>query len=182
MNLKLYLLCLVMGLQPVIHAQSKVQFENHNQVGLLAGSSLPALQLQTVNGVKYKAFFLGAGIGSDGYYSKSMPLFAELRKYIFQKKETPFVYVDAGSNISSEEDVKTTWSTTTYHSGLYYDVGIGYQWKIARRFHIDASFGFSQKKYGYKQQYLPGAGGTEVAPQTYDYRLQRFTMKLGLGF
>jgi hypothetical protein len=183
MNLKIYLVVMVLGQQLAVNAQSKVRFENHNAVGLLSGTSSIAMQLQTVNGVNYKTFFLGAGIATDGYYSKSMPVFAEVRKYISgNKKNTPFVYLDAGSNISSEKDEKTTWSTTTYHSGLYYDLGIGYQWKTVKRFHVDASFGFSQKKYGYEQQFWGGIVGTESAPQTYEYRLQRFTMKLGLGF
>jgi hypothetical protein len=182
MNLKIYLVLIILGQQLAVNAQSKVRFENHNAVGLLAGTSSIAMQLQTVNGVNYKTFFLGAGIATDGYYSKSMPLFAEVRKYVSGKKSTPFVYFDAGSNISSEKDETSTWMTTTYHDGFYYDAGIGYQWKIVKRFHVDASFGFSQKKYGYEQQYFGGIVGPEVPPQTYEYRLQRFTLKFGVGF
>jgi hypothetical protein len=182
MKLKLYVLCLAMGLQLVIHAQSKLSFENHNQLGLLSGASATSWQLQTVNGVNYNTFFLGAGIGIDKYYFKTVPLFAEGRKYIFNKKETPFLYVDAGTNFPSEKEESLTWKITTYQPGFYYDAGIGYQWMIVKRFHVDASFGYSQKKYSSKVHYPVPAGTETLAPESFQYRLQRFTMKLGLGF
>ncbi len=58
------MLCLV--LQPIIGEAQKtgnekqhIRFHSINQVGILAGSSDAAMQLQTVNGVQYKTCFAG---------------------------------------------------------------------------------------------------------------------------
>ena len=165
-----------------MNAQSKFRFENNNQIGLLSGSSKNALQLQTINSIGYKTFSFGIGVGIDNYYFKTIPVFADVRKNLFEKKQTPFVYVDAGSNFPWKKEEATTWQLTTYHSGFYYDVGIGYKWIIGKQFHINSSFGFSQKKYSNRQEYHYVGVDPEVPPDRYNYRLQRFTMKFGLGF
>jgi hypothetical protein len=74
------------------------------------------------------------------------------------------------------------WQQTTYQAGLYYDVGIGYKWIIVKQFCINASFGYSQKKYGSREKYFYTTIDPPVSPDRYDYRLQRFIMKLGFGF
>jgi len=127
MKLKIFFLAVTLSLQLMIIAQSKFKFENNNLVGLLSGNSKNALQLQTINGIRYKTFFVGAGIGIDNYYFKTVPLFADVRKNIFEKKETPFVYVDAGTNFPWKKDESTAWQQTTYHPGSYYDIGVGYK-------------------------------------------------------
>jgi hypothetical protein len=181
MKQKACFLTMMLSVQLIANAQSKFRFENNNEIGLLSGSSKNALQLQTINGIGYKTFSLGVGVGIDNYYFKTIPLFTDLRKNIFEKKETPFVYLDAGSNFPRKKEEATTWQLTTYHPGFYYDVGIGYKWTFGKQFHMNSSFGFSQKKYGSRQEYH-FVGNPEIAPDRYDYRLQRFTMKFGLGF
>jgi hypothetical protein len=183
MKLKLFYLTLALSFQILLNAQSKFRFANNNQVGLLSGSSKNALQLQTINGISYKTFSFGIGVGIDNYYFKTIPVFADIRKNIFEKKQTPFVYVDAGSNFPSKKDESTAWQTTTYQPGFYCDFGIGYKWTIRKRVHINSSFGFSQKKYGVNEKYLRFGNDPEVLPpDKYIYRLQRFSMKFGLGF
>lgn len=181
MKLKIFFTIIVLSLQLAMNAQLK--FESNNLVGLVSGSSKNALQVQTVNGLRYKTFFVGAGVGADNYYFKTIPLFADVRKNIFEKKETPFVYVDAGTNFPEKKNESTTWQQSTYHSGLYYDVGIGYKWMIAKQFFVNASFGYSQKEYSSQEKYFyTTIIDPPIPPDRYDYKLQRFTMKLGFGF
>ena len=73
-------------------AQTKIKFTTINQVGFLSGASGNALQLQSINGVKYKTYSLALGAGIDNYYLKSIPVFVDLRKNIFDRKQTPFLY------------------------------------------------------------------------------------------
>jgi hypothetical protein len=181
MKQKAFFLTITLSVQLIMNAQSKLRFENNNQIGLLSGSSKNALQLQTINGLSYKTFSFGVGVGIDNYYFKTFPVFADVRKDIFEKKETPFVYFDAGSNFPKKKEETTPWQLTTYHPGFYYDVGIGYKWTFGKQFHINSSFGFSQKKYSSRQENL-FVVNPEIPPDRYDYRFQRFTMKFGLGF
>jgi hypothetical protein len=182
MKLKIFFLIVAISFQLAVGAQSKFRLGNSTQIGLLSGSSRSADQLQTINGVRYKTFFVGAGIGIDNYYFKTIPLFADVRKNIFEKNQTPFVYVDAGTNFPAKKSESTTWKSTSYQPGLYYDIGIGYKWSIIKRFCINASFGFSQKKYGSREEYQYTPVDPGVSPDRYSYRLQRYTMKFGLGF
>jgi hypothetical protein len=176
------LLAIALSLQLITAGQQKFKFENTNQIGLISGSLGNALQLQTVNGISYRTFFVGLGIGVDNYYFRTIPLFADVRKNIFEKEQTPFVYVDAGSNFPWKKDETTTWQQTTYQAGLYYDVGIGYKWTILKHFCVNARFGFSQKKYASREEYHYTPLDPEVPPDRYNYRLQRFLIKFGLGF
>jgi len=180
MNAKLYLSIIAISSSFLICAQSKLKFENNNMVGLLSGESGNSWQLQTINGISYKRYSLGLGVGIDHYYAETIPLFADLRASLYQKGQTPFVYLDLGTNFPTQKDEVTTWQTTTYDPGFYYDFGCGYKWTLKKHLYINASFGYSKKKYGMKDEYH--SVGTDVYPNLYEYQLQRFSMKMGLGF
>src|SRR5215203_3590562 len=77
----------------------KPAFTSINQVGIGWGGSGEGLQLQTINGLSYKTYSAGIGIGLDYYWARTIPLFIDLRKNIFSKKQTPFVYADLGLNM-----------------------------------------------------------------------------------
>src|SRR5436305_2015481 len=76
-----------------------IKFFSLTQVGVATGSSGNGFQLQTVNGVRNKILALGAGISTDNYSMHSFPLFASLRTGFFDREQTPFMYVDLGSNL-----------------------------------------------------------------------------------
>ena len=84
---KLIFATAILVLQFGVNAQEKVKFKftSINLVGLLYGQAGTAFQLQTVNGVSYKTFSGGIGIGMDDYYLKTIPLFFDIRKN-FSKK------------------------------------------------------------------------------------------------
>src|SRR5215467_547922 len=60
--------------------QHAFQFRSINQVGLLEGTDGGAFQIQTINGVQFRTWFLGIGVGIDNYRLRSVPLFVDLRK------------------------------------------------------------------------------------------------------
>ncbi|MGN6163845.1 MAG: hypothetical protein ACTHOF_04820 [Flavisolibacter sp.] len=178
------LLLFTVGLQ----AQEKpeLKFSSINQVGFLKGSSDQALQLQTVNGVVYKTWFAGIGAGLDDYNFKTFTIFADLRRNILNRSQTPFVYIDMGTSLPSKTHEEDLWQTITYKNGLYFDAGIGYT--IALKGSL--SFNFSA---GYSQKYLheaimakgividfPVGGGPQA--EYYDYTFKRLSVKMALGF
>ena len=75
-------------------------FSSINQIGLLAGEGGEGFQLQTINGLRYKTWMVGAGVGIDGYRFRSIPLFLELRKEFNLKSNAFFIYNDIGLQLS----------------------------------------------------------------------------------
>ncbi len=101
MELKIFIITVFIILQSTTGSAQKpgnekgVHFRSVNQVGILAGSSDANLQLQSINGIKYKTGFVGLGVGLDYYYARSIPVFLDLRKDIFNKPITPFILLMA---------------------------------------------------------------------------------------
>ena len=71
-------------------AQKKAIFSSQNYVGLLEGEQKSKLQLQTMNGIKYRTWFIGLGTGIDWYYLRSIPIFLSLNRDFLQKKNRNF--------------------------------------------------------------------------------------------
>jgi hypothetical protein len=166
--------------------KSELKFSSINQLGFLKGSSDQALQIQTVNGVAYKTWFAGAGAGLDDYNFKTFTIFADLRKNILNKSQTPFVYVDMGTSIPSEKQEEDLWQTTTYKSGLYFDAGVGYTIPIKGSWSFNFSAGYSQKYLHETRQAkgividYPVGGGPQA--EYYDYTFKRLSIKMALRF
>ncbi len=95
MKLKIFIITVFIALQSTTGSAQKpgtekgVRFHSINQVGILAGISEANLQLQSVNGIQHKTGFVGLGVGLDYYYARSIPVFIDLRKDIFNKPITP---------------------------------------------------------------------------------------------
>ena len=164
----------------------KPVFTSINQVGIGWGGTGDALQLQTINGVSYKTYSAGIGIGLDYYWERTVPLFIDLRKDIFSKKQTPFVYADLGISMPwVKTDKENTWSKSDYDNGSYVDVGIGYKIPVNKKLFANLSFGYSQKKLHEKRVnevvifHFP-YGGNKT--EDYDYTFRRFSLKAGLSF
>ncbi|MES2649014.1 MAG: hypothetical protein V4717_19200 [Bacteroidota bacterium] len=108
------LLIIVLFLQAsLVNAQKNkhIQFTSYTTAGILAGESPVAFSVQTVNGVSYNKWFLGAGFGLDDYYMKTLPLFASVRKNFELKKCRVFLYADAGTHFLVNPD--------NHEEGLY---------------------------------------------------------------
>jgi hypothetical protein len=118
-------------------------------VGLLKGDAGGKLQLQTIQGVRYGKWFAGLGIGLDNYYRRSIPVFLDLRREILNRKNTPFVYGDAGINIPwNKKEQPTEYSTSTFRNGFYSDVGVGYRLAAIKSsaFVLSAGYSFTYLK------------------------------------
>src|SRR6476661_5472613 len=86
--------------QPVNKSKNNCScsFSSINQIGLVAGEQNESYVLQSVNGLKYKTWMVGAGVGIDGYRYRSIPVFFQLRKEFPVKGDAIFLYNDIGTN------------------------------------------------------------------------------------
>jgi hypothetical protein len=175
----------------------KPVFRSINLAGVVTGASGDAFQLQTINGVYYKTFSAGIGVGIDNYNGidmqdyklKTIPLFADLRKNLLRRKSTPFVYLDLGWNLPWERNVSLDdWSRAHYRAGLYYDAGLGYSLHVRGRFSLLLSAGYSQKEqhatlyYRYSVWDIMPSPTSSETQQHYDYTFRRFSLKAGISF
>lgn len=144
-------------------------FGSINQFGFATGENDNGLMLQTINGLRYKTWFLGVGVGLDTYSAKTVPLFLDIRKSLLAKPSTPFLYADGGIQFSAEKKHnKDDYASKDYDPGLYYDVGAGYCMELKNKNALLMSLGYSFKGLDY----------TYYAAN-YKYKLNRFSFKLG---
>src|SRR5687768_4020311 len=66
--------------QGIAAQKQKPKFTSINQAGVTWGGSGQTLQLQSINGIFYKTFSAGVGVGLDYYWQRTIPLFIDLRK------------------------------------------------------------------------------------------------------
>lgn len=195
MQIKLILLIVLTGSILITSAQEAKQeqpikkgcscsFSSINQTGAMGGSRSVAFLLQSVNGIKYKTWFAGIGLGLDTYYRSGVPLFLDLRKDILDKNSTPFVYADAGVHlILNKSDDIDRWYEMNYKNGAYTDVGAGFKsgdrsktkWLISAGY----SYKYVENRLLNKSTACLRCGDSYTKYQNY---LHRFTVKMGLQF
>jgi hypothetical protein len=172
-----------------LYSQNKVQFQTLGQAGFIKGQNNDALQYQSINGIRYKGYSLGIGVGVDYYYYRTVPVFAEMRKDLFNKKETPFIYAALGSSFPWNKEVTiNAWQRSDFSKGSFYEAGIGYKVPVKGRFFMSFSLGYSQKtlhEIKYTRMYRdfpPYDTESWSNPMYYDYTFRRISVKAGLGF
>ena len=170
-------------------AQIKISFSTQNYAGLLEGANGSALQLQTINGMKYKTFFAGLGTGLDWYYQRSIPFFLSLNKEFFNKnKKSIYIAANVGLNFPWREKTPDDWDYGAYgkyHSGSYWSSGIGYRIGVGKN--NDAvllQLGYSYKHLSEKITSVLPCFNPPCPENTerYDFYLRRLSVMLGWSF
>lgn len=161
----------------VMAQKTPVKYNGIVQAGLLHGAMEPSWQLQMINGIKFKTFAFGIGVGLDHYYFKTVPVFVDVRKNIFDKTNTPFVYADLGTNFPTEKNSSDMWRDRDFEKGSYYDLGFGHLWGMNKGGAFMVSIGYTQKRITENSLY-------SWAPryESIDYTLRRLSIKAGLSF
>jgi hypothetical protein len=167
--------------------KSVIKFQAEVQIGPLDGQRGTYVQLQSVNGISYKGYFLGIGTGLDYYFMRSIPLFLELKKNLFNKANTPFIYADGGLEYPwpSNND-KLTLGEINARQGYRFAAGIGYQFAISNKSFLEFNAGYSYKQIkenvlGYSQIFDPRVDWLDYT-QHYSYNLNRLSVNIGLIF
>lgn len=165
---------------------TKVSYTTINQVGLLSGGTGQAATVQSINGISINNWFVGVGAGIDYYGTRGVPLFLDVRRYLFSSGKSPFIYADGG--------VHVPWATKSQHEyngymgeykkGAYFDGGLGIKLQTKNIGALLLSAGFSYKKVTEKAEaysYLSFPN----PEKTYEYfrsQYRRVVIKVGLGF
>jgi hypothetical protein len=175
-------------------AMTGIRFRSINQAGLLNGGYGSSWQLQTINGIQYRSWFGGIGVGLDDYRFRGIPLFADIRKTFGHSKNKVFVYGDGGIHFSwltDKEKQNTGQINDWYSNGPYLDGGLGYQVQLGGKNALLLSVGYSYKYLRQESNQLyfmpnnyPGPFNSDpgAAVNTYHYQLNRISIKLGWAF
>jgi hypothetical protein len=170
-----------------VHAQKdKLKFHSIYMIGLADGQNGGYALLQTINGVEYKKWLAGIGIGADHYPYKSYPLFFDVSRS-FGTKDKGFVYGDLGYNFPGKNKPgKEVYYYNSYHftGGLYSDIGIGCKIQLVKKASVLLSSGFSYKKLKSRisvvNPCLVGPCPEDISEYNYGYG--RIVFKAGLAF
>ena len=177
-----FLLLWLNGLTAQQH--SGIKFHSLNQLGLLQGESKSAFHLQSINGLQYKDWFAGIGVGLDYYRFKSIPLFIDLRKYMGKGKNQFFLYADGGIHFVWEKEEKNFGNPTKYKQGFYSNAGLGYKAGLKNGMAVVLNAGYAYKRVNQTQEQTicPFIGPCYVTVDKYNYDLNRLIIQIGWMF
>jgi len=167
--------------------EKKIQFASLTGISFIAGENSNNMGIQTVNGIRFKkSWIIGLGLAYDPYQVPSIPVFLELRKYLGQKNYSPFMYADAGRNItmhSSRYPSGNVYESYHFTAANYVEAGIGISKSFTKKTKVFLSAGYSSKQFNYDMSskyifyYYPSSGNNSYH---YAYTFQRLAIKLGI--
>jgi hypothetical protein len=167
-------------------AKPRIQFGSQNYAGILEGQRGTSFQLQTINGVRYKTWFAGAGTGLDYYYLRSIPLFASVSKFFPKAKSALYFNGDAGINFHwRRSGIYEIQYTGEYFPSLYWAGGVGYKFASKKRsdgFLVNIGYSYKhliQKNKITQPCLIPPC---PTYDERYDYRFKRLSLKMGWMF
>lgn len=166
-------------------AQKKLKFNSINMGGIAIGQRETKGVVETINGVNYKKWFAGIGIGYDACHYKTIPLFLDIRRYVDNQNKL-FIYADAGYNFP---DKNTPGSEVYYYNsfhftgGIFTDAGIGYKIKFSKNKYFILTAGYSNKKLDNKVVIItcPFIPPCFENIYHYDYSFDRIVLKAGIS-
>ena len=151
--------------------------------GVLAGASDRQLQVQAVSGLQFGQWQAGVGTGIDYYYFRGVPLFADVRR-TFSKSRAFFSYANMGLHFPwVKGSGANDWFKYSYKTGLYYDLGAGWQVKTGAHTAVVFSAGYSGKTIGETLTYFFNIEPSPISHTTeFKYHLRRISIKAGFQF
>jgi hypothetical protein len=178
----LFLLVAVSFFGTLVNAQQKpaVGFNSYNSAGFIAGKLPIAFTAQTENGLTYKNWFFGAGLGLDNYFIKTLPLFASVKKEFLLKKNSLFLYVNGGGQfVAKDKKISNAFSSIVTEAGSYYDAGLGYKIKTTKKSSVFFTLGNTYKTVRQTETSLDTG-----FPFFYvtEYKLSRISFRAGYQF
>ncbi|HEX8314375.1 MAG TPA: hypothetical protein VF609_05260 [Flavisolibacter sp.] len=191
MQIKYLLIVLFSTIMMIASAQQKgITFESSVQAGLLEGQQGSAFQFGFTAGIKQKTWSTAIGTGLDYYQVRSIPLYLNVQKRLFDRQQTPFAYVSGGYNFpwSSQPqiDIWRSWLPQEQEKkgGLYYGAGIGYQLPALKKAALFFAAGYSYKEYMEisKSKMCPFGGPCVEQVEKLTYRFRRLSVTTGLRF
>jgi hypothetical protein len=174
--------------QPLPAKLKNTRFQSYNTIGLLTGDQTVSGSIQSVNGVQWKSFFVGAGLGVDFYRIGTTPVFLDVRKSFGRDRKNFFVYGDLGSQIPWPGNGQTLIGSSAendLNGGLFIDIGMGYLVGFGKNDALVLSAGYSYKTLSETVFACPMClPGVPCEPQIgqYAYKFNRLSFKIGWCF
>ncbi len=179
-----------------IYIQTNAQSTKKNtsylrpQLGVLDGNQQNSFQFQALGGIVRKNWRIGIGAGVDYYKVRSVPVFADLRRY-FGGDNKAFVFINAGCNIpwALDKQYKVSFIPgsgslkSKFEMGWYTDLGFGYDLGLGAKRNLSLSISYSMKTLSEQyNEFVWISGGTlpTSSPRKLDYTFQRLSIKAGI--
>jgi hypothetical protein len=195
MSKRILLLIICLNLLPFyIFAQQKWKPGFVAEAGLLAGSYEPSADLRAQFTMANKGWQAGAGTGFDYYRFRSVPVYAQGRRYFGSHKAKPFAMLSAGVNIPSltsfEKEqsfnggIRWNGNAGSYTSGFYGEAGGGYAFlnKKGRGLALSLSYVFKSLTESYSSSYWLGFAESVPTVEKNTYYMSRMAFRLGYKF
>ena len=137
----------------------------------LSAENSRAFTLQTINGYFISPYFsLGVGFGLDGYHNpdiNTMPLFLDVRAYLNNNYDSPFIALDLGTLVKIEPELR---------QGRTFQASAGYKLFIERekRIALIADIGYTYKSISFD--------GNSIRNSEDFYQLNGLSLSLGIIF
>ena len=119
--------CINCSAQSGVALKPQPSFHSYNDGGIILGNSAVSWMANSVNGIQNGKWFIGAGLGIDGYYHTSFP--AYLQGIYTPGKEQRKIQLVASAGINfptGKPNTKFENYTGNYKTGYYYSGGLQY--------------------------------------------------------
>lgn len=164
------------------------------ETALLNGDNHVNGQVLLSAGYEFKGWYIGAGSGFDYYKYRTVPVFADVKKYFGKGNRQLFIYANAGTDIAwpteNQKNLRNNggwwgWSPSpgVFKNGIYTDLGFGYTLFNSKHRGIFTTLGYSTKTITEIYDESVWNGTTSVmTKRTMDYTMNRILFRIGYKF
>ncbi|MFT3843947.1 MAG: hypothetical protein QM725_02755 [Lacibacter sp.] len=160
------------------------------QLALLNGDDETDGQITLTPGYGFKNWVIGAGTGFDYYKYRTVPVFADVKRYFGTGSRKMFVYGNIGLDVpwptSEQKMYRNSWwgaSESRFKNGVYTDVGFGYTLFSNKNRGFFAAAGYSTKMLTEIYQEGIWNGTTTIqTTRSLEYTMNRFLFRVGYKF
>lgn len=163
-------------------SNKKPGFYVEASTGLAAGESGVFSIVKLAGGIHINKWHAGAGFNYDTYRFKSLAFVGSVKYHLAKKI---FLYSDVGYNRVLEKYPKENFNTThEFSGGLYFNTGVGLQFRAGKKNSFLISSGFSHKRVNNKVGYTYPCLVAPCPENIYDYKynLGRLVISIGWQF
>ncbi|WP_153799558.1 hypothetical protein [Foetidibacter luteolus] len=195
--MKIYLLLLLPWLPAFATAQqdkklaNKISYASSYELGILAGKAYTPFTARIIQGVRYQNYEAGIGVALDPYAFRSVPVFIHVAYHLYNGRNTPYAYGDAGISFPWNNGALPEKYTDPrsgqqgedwhiLHNGVYGEAGIGYKIMLNKRNAFIMNAGYSYKKFKYDEFVNIWNGNESIRiKQGYSFDYNRLVFRLG---
>lgn len=187
-----FTLLVIILVSGTVNGQKKPAFYLQPQITLLNGTQTVDGAIGFVSGAEWGPWQFGAGAEMDYYEKRSVPFYAEARRFFTNQKKRPFVYAGAGVNFAwptrYQHYYYYDWWGSQFNTlsefghGRYLQGGIGVQMQSKKGKGFSISLGYSSKTMTEKwveEVWDPSTSTRISTPRSIKYEFNRVDLKVG---